>query len=310
MHSVNFYSFRVLTHKGSRTSKRLNNLGLSDKKTAYELFVEYFNSYKNTPIEFGLSKTKVSLEQHTSLTFDAQNQVIYGYVKVGKYGESSEIKDDKLTKIRYTTTINDVTLKQRYILIFLPDNLEEGIIAFHANDNISARSTLSDALLDHLKTKYKLETRINPLCHKKIPQHILDSELKQIKAQGYKAPKDITDSFGNNKTNIKTDLVIKANQGVFGSFKDLKDKKLGNIIEIIEDKCDAIKVSLQLGNRTVIFNYDTILRKGISAELDDNDLNINASTGIPDLKALHDTVKIIANDILSELHSGNGGLKI
>ncbi|HBB8592449.1 TPA: hypothetical protein J4O81_000755, partial [Escherichia coli] len=74
--------------------------------------------------------------------------------------------------------------------------------------------------------------------------------------------------------------------------------------------CDAIKVSLQLGNRTVIFNYDTILRKGISAELDDNDLNINASTGIPDLKALHDTVKIIANDILSELHSGNGGLKI
>ncbi len=32
MHSVNFYSFRVLTHKGSRTSKRLNNLGLSDKK--------------------------------------------------------------------------------------------------------------------------------------------------------------------------------------------------------------------------------------------------------------------------------------
>ncbi len=53
---------------------------------------------KNTPIEFGLSKTKVSLEQHTSLTFDAQNQVIYGYVKVGKYGESSEIKDDKLTK--------------------------------------------------------------------------------------------------------------------------------------------------------------------------------------------------------------------
>lgn len=169
MHSVNFYSFRVLTHKGSRTSKRLNNLGLSDKKTAYELFVEYFNSYKNTPIEFGLSKTKVSLEQHTSLTFDAQNQVIYGYVKVGKYGESSEIKDDKLTKIRYTTTINDVTLKQRYILIFLPDNLEEGIIAFHANDNISARSTLSDALLDHLKTKYKLEARINPLCHKKNP---------------------------------------------------------------------------------------------------------------------------------------------
>ncbi|MDC9133579.1 hypothetical protein PSJ72_14935 [Escherichia coli] len=119
MHSVNFYSFRVLTHKGSRTSKRLNNLGLSDKKKQHmNYLLSILIAIKNTPIEFGLSKTKVSLEQHTSLTFDAQNQVIYGYVKVGKYGESSEIKDDKLTKIRYTTTINDVTLKQRYILIF------------------------------------------------------------------------------------------------------------------------------------------------------------------------------------------------
>ncbi len=50
MHSVNFYSFRVLTHKGSRASKKLNELGLSNKKTAYELFVDYFTLYKNTPI--------------------------------------------------------------------------------------------------------------------------------------------------------------------------------------------------------------------------------------------------------------------
>lgn len=48
---------------------------------------------------------------------------------------------------------------------------------------------------------------------------------------------------------------------MFGSFRDLRNKNIGNIIEIIEDKCDAIKVSLQLGSRTVVFNYDTILKK-------------------------------------------------
>ncbi|HGB6637124.1 TPA: hypothetical protein ACIV14_003527, partial [Salmonella enterica subsp. enterica serovar Enteritidis] len=93
MHSVNFYSFRVLTHKGSRASKKLNDLGLSNKKTAYELFVDYFTLYKNPPIEFGVSKTKISLEQHTKLHFDNTKKIIYGYIKVGKYGESSEIKD-------------------------------------------------------------------------------------------------------------------------------------------------------------------------------------------------------------------------
>ena len=62
---------------------------------------------------------------------------------------------------------------------------------------------------------------------------------------------------------------------------------LGNIIEIIEDKCDAIKVSLQLGNRTVIFNYDTILRKGISAELDDNDLTDEISKFLTGFKMMY-----------------------
>ncbi|MFB1998571.1 hypothetical protein ACEY9M_02805 [Salmonella enterica subsp. enterica] len=310
MHSVNFYSFRVLTHKGSRASKKLNDLGLSNKKTAYELFVDYFTLYKNTPIEFGVSKTKISLEQHTKLHFDNTKKIIYGYIKVGKYGESSEIKDVKLKKVHYRTTAFDVTLKERYILIYLPDNLEEGIIAFHSCDNISARGVLSDSITEYLKKQFQLEARINPLHHKKIPQYILNSELKQIKAQGYKAPEDIADSFGKNKTNIKTDLIIKANDGIFGSFRDLRNKNIGNIIEIIEDKCDAIKVSLQLGSRTVVFNYDTILKKGISAELDDNDLKIDPLTGIPDLTALHDTIKNLSNDILEELHCGNKGVII
>ncbi|OQM39132.1 hypothetical protein [Citrobacter braakii] len=310
MHSVNFYSFRVLTHKGSRTSKKLNELGLSNNKTAYELLVDYFALYKNTPIEFGVSKTKISLEQHTKLHFDNTKKIIYGYIKVGKYGESSEIKDVKLKKVHYRTTAYDVTLKERYILIYLPDNLDEGIIAFHSSDNISARGVLSDSITEHLKKQFQLEARINPLCHKNIPQYILNSELKQIKAQGYKAPSDITNSFSQNKTNIKTDLIIKANNGIFGSFRDLRNKNIGNIIEIIEDKCDVIKISLQLGSRTVVFNYDTILKKGISAELDDNDLKINPLTGIPELTALHDAIKALSNDILLELHSGNKGVTI
>ncbi|UGB04368.1 hypothetical protein LRS40_10145 [Leclercia sp. G3L] len=70
MHSVNFYSFRILTHKGSRKSKKLGALGLSNKKTAYEIIEDYFNSHKFSPIEFGVSKTKLSLEGHKKLTID------------------------------------------------------------------------------------------------------------------------------------------------------------------------------------------------------------------------------------------------
>lgn len=310
MHSVNFYSFRILTHKGSRQSKKLGTLSLSNKKTAYDILEEYLIKHKFSPIEYGLSKTKISLEGHKKLTFNKSKGLVHGYIKVGKYGESSEIKDIKLKTTQYTTKVDDVTLRERYVLIYLPDSLEEGIIAFHSSDNVSAKGTISDALAEYFKKQYQLEARINPLCHKNIPQYILDSEVKQIKALGYEAPKDIADSFGTNKTNVKTDLVIKYNEGYMGSFRDLKNKKISNVIEIVEDKCEQIKVTLQLGNRVVVFKYDTILKKGISVELEDSTLKIDASTGIPELKALHDTVRSLANDILLEIHSGNKGVRI
>ncbi|UYP73485.1 hypothetical protein [Pantoea dispersa] len=310
MHSVSFYSFRILTKKGSRHSKVLGDLGLSNNKTAFEILNDFLNIYKNTPIEYVSAKTKVSLEQHSKLTLDISKCLAHGYIKVGKYGESHEIKDTQLSQIRYTTKVDDVTLRERYVLIYLPNALQEGIIAFHGSDNISARSAFTEFLLDYFVTKYQLEARVSPLCHKSIPQHILDSEVKQIKAVGYKPPTDIANSFGRNKTNVKTDLVIKYNEGVMGSFRDLRDKRLSNVIEIVEDKCDEVKVSLQLGNRTIVFSYDSILRKGISVELDDTDIKIDPATGIPDLVALHDTVKIVTNDILLEIHSGNPGVTI
>lgn len=310
MHSVSFYSFRILTKKGSRHSKELGKLGLSNNKTAFEIFNEFINIYKISPLEYTQAKTKVSLEQHSKLTLDKNKCLVHGYIKVGKYGESHEIKNKQLSQTHYTTKVDDVTLRERYILIYLPDALQEGIIAFHGNDSTSAKSALTDFLLDYFLTKYQLEARINPLCHKSIPQHILDSEVKQIKAVGYKPPVDIANSFGSSKTNVKTDLIIKYNEGLMGSFRDLRDKRLSNVIEIVEDKCDEVKVSLLLGNRTIIFSYNSILKKGISVELDDADIKIDPLTGIPDLVALHDTIKSVTNDILLEIHSGNTGVTI
>lgn len=310
MHSISFYSFRILTKKRSHSSKTLGNLGLSNKKTAFEILIDFMNIYKNTPIDFTSAKIKVSLEQHSKLKFDKNKCLVYGYIKVGKYGECHEIKDNQLAQTQYTTKVDDVTLRERYILIYFPDSLEEGIIVFHGNDNNSAKSAFTKFLREYFITQYQLEARINPLCHKNIPQHILDSEVKQIKAVGYKPPADVADSFGSNKTNVKTDLVIKYNQGFMGSFRNLRDKKLGDIIEVVEKKCDEVKVSLKLGNRTIVFSYDSILKKGISIELDDADIKIDPITGIPDLVALHNTIKVVTNEVLLEIHSGNLGVTI
>lgn len=157
MHSVNFYSFRILTHKGSRQSKKLGTLGLSNKKTAYKILEEYLILHKFSPIEYGVSKTKISLEEHKKITFNNTKGLIHGYIKVGKYGESSEIKDIRLKTTQYTTKVDDVTLRERYFLIYLPDSLEEGIIAFHSSDNVSAKGTISDSLVEYFKKNINLK---------------------------------------------------------------------------------------------------------------------------------------------------------
>lgn len=310
MHSVTFYSFRVLVKKGSSKSKRLNNLESTNGKTAFDVFNDYFNKNKSVAINAQLSKSLISLENLADIKIKSQKKIIYGYLKVGKYGETTEIKDNSLSLTKLKTLVDDVTLRDRYVLIYLPDSLEEGFVAIHGSDGTSARAVIFESIIEYFKLNYQLEARFNPLCHKKIPDYILDSEVKEIKAIGFKPPRDIADSFSTGKTNIKTDLIIKNNQGLIGSFRQLRSKSIGNVIEVVEDQCDEVKVTLKIGNRNIIFNYETILRKGISVELDDADIDIDPSSGIPDLDKLHNAIADISNEILLDIHSGNLGVRI
>ncbi len=58
MHSVSFYSFRILTKKGSRSSKPLGNLGLSNNKTAFDILEDFLNHYKISPLNISRQKQK------------------------------------------------------------------------------------------------------------------------------------------------------------------------------------------------------------------------------------------------------------
>ncbi|HEJ6922008.1 TPA: hypothetical protein SMI11_002759 [Serratia marcescens] len=310
MHNVHFYSFRILLKKGSTKSFKLGDLNITPKITAYDIIERFFNLYKTQAIEFGASKTVISLDGFNQLTFDSKKKLIYGYVKTGKYGEVAEIKDKNLIKLNYQTKLDDVVLMDRYLMIYLPDNLDEGFVAVHAANNISPRTIIFDKIIEYIKKTYKLEARFNPLQHKKIPDAILDAELSDIRAIGFKPHMDITDAKGKKATHIESTLIIKNENGMFGTLRKIMNKNVGDIIEVIEKRCDDVKVGLKVGNRNIVFNYQSILKKGISVELDDNNININVATGVPGLKDIHAEIVSISNDLLLEIHSGNKGVKI
>lgn len=312
MHSVKLYSFRILKEKGSRVSKVLGDLGVpgNSKITAADILNNYFNAKISFPIHANVGNSIVFIESKNDIKISKGNELIYGYINSGSHGESSEIRDSQLLNKKFKSLPSDITLKLRYFMAYLPSSLEEGLVAIHCHDNTNVSRALFDGIIGYFKSLYNLEVRINPLHHRSIPNYILDADVSKITAVGYKTPSDVADSFNTSKTNIKTDMVIKPSLGVIGKLRDLKNKKISTVFEVLANDSKEIKVTLKIGNRDIVYSYASLIKKGVSIELDDSVLNINAQTGLPSLKELHDEVVSISNQFLLEIHSGNQGVII
>ncbi len=306
MHSVFFYSFRVLEKKGSHKSYKLGELKNNNSLKAYDIIKNYITANYNVAMESQHSKTVVSID---SLNFDDNKKLIYGYVNVGKYGEQYSVRHKSLsTPKKFTVTVDDVPEKLRYVMLYLPDALDEGIIAIHSSERISPRGVFFERIVEHIKAApLSLESRFKPLMHKNIPQYILDSQISEIKAIGFKPYKDLADAVKNASTHVQTEYTIRNNASHLGKVRDyIGTGKHKEIVEILSDNSDKVKFKAEVNGREVIYNIYDILGKGIGMLLDETQLNIDVLTGIPSLTALHDQVRIHTNDIISSIHKDNG----
>lgn len=312
MHTVKFFSFRVLTKKGSKHSFNLNAIptGSGNNIDAYSIVKGFFTKNANSPIEAVLAKSVAYLDGNKDIKFDDIKKLIYGYVEVGSFGESSAVRERQSNKKLLNTLADNTIAKKRYVMIYLPDGVDEGVIAYHSTKSTQASTVLSDRILEEFKS-LGLEARISPLVHKQVPRYILDAELTEIKAVGFKPHLDITDAKTSKKTHLEGDFTISNGGSVLlGKFRDLGSKKYNDVIEVVSEASDQVKVKLKIGSRSVTYNYDSIIRKGISIELDKDNLNIDTSTGIPNLSDIHATIVAITNDILKEVHNNNSGVLI
>ncbi|WP_444859371.1 hypothetical protein [Serratia sp. (in: enterobacteria)] len=306
MHSVNFYSFRVLEKKGGHKSYNLGELKNNNQIKAYDIIKNYIIANYNIAMESQGAKTVVSI---SSLNFDDNKKLIYGYVNVGKYGEQYSVRHKSLSQPKkFTVTVDDVPERARYVMLYLPDALDEGIIAIHSSDKISPRGVLFENIIAHFKAApLSMEPRFRPLLHKNIPQYILESQISEIKAIGFKPHKDLADAVKNASTHIQTEYTIRNNASHLGKVKDyIGNGKHKEIVEILSDNSEKVKFKAEVNGRDVVYNIYDILGKGIGILLDDSKLQIDLLTGIPNLSALHDEIRTHTNDIISSIHNRSG----
>lgn len=305
MHAVHLSGFRVLTKAYSKKSFKLGALKDDPSLNAYELVKSVLQGNTDTPLEDANSKLIVSIPAG-SLNFDDAKRIIHGYVLAGRYGENYTVRHKDLSSPSNKDVNHDeVAEYKRYILMYLPDSLDTGVVAFHESARLNPRTPIKKLIESEFRANTpQLEARVRALQYKDIPTSIKNSEVMEIKAVGYKTAKDTADAMrliGNRTTG---EFIIKNHGSTLGKMSDfLATRKTKNkLIELIEKDSEEIKITAKINGKNKVYNLDNVLAKGISITLDDAKLNIDPATLEPDQNSLYDTIKDEINDTLFEIY--------
>lgn len=308
MHAVHMSSFRVLTKARSRTSFKLGQLNNDTNFNSYMMVKAILNANMSTPLEDTDGKLIVSITPG-SLTFDDSKRIIYGYVNAGRYGEIYTVRQKLLSSGNHKKVNHDeVTEKNRYIFMYLPDSLDTGIVAFHDTSRLNARTPIKRIIEDGFKNNTPpFEARMRSLLHQDIPQGIKNSDVTEIRAVGYRVSNDTADAMRLVGSRTTADFVIKNKGYSMGTVSDYLgvNKSQNKLLEILEPNSDKVKITAQVNGKQKVYDLRNIIAKGVSITLDDANLNIDPITNEPNKQALHDAIKDEINDYLSDIY-GSG----
>ena len=305
MHTISFYTIRVKLDKNSKKYQPLGELN-ADGLNMYEIFKGYVNKYKDTAIEDKKKNKTVYFDSCSEISFDDKKELIYGYAKVGKYGETFNVVDRGSKKPMYNGKTNDIFYNQRYIMAFLPDDLNEGYIAVHTFHQTNVKNMLFDHLKTFFLATYGLTVEINSLLPEEVPYDVLNGKVSEIRAINHLPRKDISDTLDKGCYNVQTEFVIKSKKTSLGLLKDYVtpqgEQKKTPLIEVLSQESSEIKLFVDVNGRKRLYKCNNILGKGITFLLDEENMNISQTTGIPCKEQMKQLLREHLNDILSALY--------
>lgn len=304
MHTISFYTIRVKVSKDSKEYRvlgEINDNGLD----MYSILKNYINKYANDTIEDKTKNKTMYFDNCSEICFDDKKELIYGYAKVGKYGEIFNVVDRNSKEPMYDGKTNDIFYNQRYIMAFLPGDLKEGYIAIHTVHQTSVKGILFDHLKDFCLAAYRLTIELNSLLPKEVPHDVLNGKVSEIRAINHSPRQDICDELKKGCYDVQTEFIIKSKRKSLGHLRDYvtrwgKQKPI-SLIEILGQESSEIKLFVDVNGRKRLYKCDNILGKGITFILDDEDMNVSLTTGIPcreNMKQLlHEHLDVVLKEI-------------
>ena len=305
MHTVSFYTIRVRVSRNSekyQTLGELNTTGLD----MYSILKNYINKYAKDTIEDKKKNKALYFDECSEICFDDKKELIYGYAKVGKYGETFNVVDRSSKEPMYDGKTNDIFYNQRYIMAFLPGDLREGYIAVHTVHQTNVKGILFDHLKAFCLANYGLTVKINSLLPKEVPYDVLNGKVSEIRAINHSPTQDVCDELDKGCYDVQTEFVIKGRRNALGRLRDYVTpqgkQKPTPLIEVLDQKSSEIKLFVDVNGRKRLYKCDNILGKGITFILDEKDMSISQTTGIPCKERMKQLLREHLNIVLKEIY--------
>jgi len=334
MHSLVPYTLRV-TNPGVPVSSenKKQSLGRVGSHDTLDIFLNFINSrgenftvleekkqiYKFTKFNFfpdaekenekpEATKERQSKEKKDREEEVRNSRVIYGWFQLGTYGTVADIINVKSKKVDYTKTLNNAEIVNYFVYMYLPEELDEGIVLLHSVGGSGVKTLLLDTLTADFRITTGCGLQMNSLTYKKAFDEWSEALTKEILFVQFEGFSDITDSLEELGHDEKT-LSIKApRKGYMGKFKDYmnKDSDQSKAIEVISSQCREVKTVVELNGKKRTFKIGSNTSNKVCEIQADDDLKLH--NGNPTYNAMKEWCTDICNEFYKALYpvSGDG----
>ncbi len=250
------YTIRI---KDKKSDKYVHIDNISGGEDFLYVMNNYLSNRKNS-VGHQQSQKKILRIRH----FTLQNRIFSGIIETGEYGYETELFDANSEKTTYKRHINEAEMLPFYLLMYLPQNADEGILILQRFKQYGIRTNFERDINEYVKTRFSsLELQINPLVTSQlINEYLRHGRVLKLRFIRFSFPSDIANAYDTQDHKEEegyTELVISAKRRgripIIGRILEVINGKrqLNELIEIKDFKYEKVKIEIDInGNKRTI----------------------------------------------------------
>lgn len=290
--------------KGKKVQDSYSPLGAIGQFDTYKVLKDYI---KRKGVGYHVMKDAKQIYAFASFKFDDAKRVMRGVLRVGSYGNRTDIVNIETGAIDFKRLEKNAEVLSHYVRFYIPEKLNEGVALLHNQRNIGIKTLIYDLLREEFSNVTGRVLQMNPLSYEKAFdewKRATAKEIKLVRFSGMEAIEDQIKNLGHDE--VEYTYVIKASRRKdLGAFSDYltpgTDQRA--MVEVLAPLCAEVKTVVEMNGRKRTFRLGSVQNSQI-CEIDVDESKVAIVAGNPDIKEFDRWCRVLMNEFLSSIYPG------